>query len=332
MSFRGWVNTSIALSNHLAPHCPQCNRKMRSGVKCRLCKTKCCSQNCFHRHINTVHSDLVEKQRFADRQREQQRRVADIKQAVMVTLSLEEQAHKVRRERIEAEQLAEQKAEEKARQLRMKVAKDKQEKLDRTRQELAKAAEYLENCYAAWQMAGSITVCQAEVDKSFSTLRKIRVKLKHEKRKASFTIVKILYLRLSNSIRDVVSRYNVPIFALIPIFAALSFALTVVIVVPFAKGHKIPFSLGGVGFLIGAVLMSCFIFLPSNDEIEPSLNSLKDKQQKDKEAKSEVMLAYSNARDEHENLFELRQLLSECEKATQRKLSLEEEYQSLLVN
>lgn len=331
MSFRGWVNTLGRVADQLAPRCPQCNRKMRHRVCCKVCRQECCSHNCFERHLKAAHADVLEEQRQAKRQYEQQQRLAEKEQALLAERLLEEQARAAREERAKVERKARERAEEDARRTRIKAARTKKEKLERIREEIIKATESLEGCTAAWQQAGSPMVRQAEVDGDYGKVRELRTALSKENRKRDRAFAKMTYLRVATYTRQTLDQYNIPWFAPVLIFAAVCFALTVVIVLPFTKGHTIALSLGGIGFLAGLTFMLCLFFVPSNEGVELAIATTKEEQQKGQQARKEAWAAYEVARDEYERLARLRQLRTDCDNAAQRKLHLEEEYQVALV-
>jgi hypothetical protein len=53
------------------PRCTQCNRKVRNAVACRACAARCCSDNCFQKHLKARHGDILDQQ--AELQRKMRR-------------------------------------------------------------------------------------------------------------------------------------------------------------------------------------------------------------------------------------------------------------------
>lgn len=51
VSLRSWLNTLDKFS----VRCRRCNRKVRNGLKCNVCGAVVCSENCFEKHVNSMH-------------------------------------------------------------------------------------------------------------------------------------------------------------------------------------------------------------------------------------------------------------------------------------
>jgi hypothetical protein len=69
MSLRQWIET---LDNFRA-RCQRCNRKIRNGVRCKLCGAALCSESCWEKHANAVHRTAEQ----ARAQKAQQKAVLD---------------------------------------------------------------------------------------------------------------------------------------------------------------------------------------------------------------------------------------------------------------
>lgn len=314
MNFLGWIN----LIDRLGAHCPQCNRRMRNKVRCNRCRLTCCSIDCIERHTRGSHAEVIEAQRQARRQKE-----------LLAERLREEKIRTARLERAEAERMALLQAEEQERRARIRAARTKKEKLERIREEITKAAECLEINTVAWQRAGSPVIHQADVEAAQATVRKLQSVLKKERRKRGFAFAKMTYLRTAAYTRTTARRFNIPWFAPVLIFGAICFALTVVIVLPFTKGHTLAFSFGGIGFIAGLAFMLCVFFAPSDEGLHTVMDSVANEQQKAVEARKAAWAEYEVARDEYERLASLRNLRTNCDEAAQRKLHFEEEYRAV---
>ena len=223
----------------------------------------------------------------------------------------------------EAKAIKAEKAKKKARELAIAEYRNR---LDDLRDDLDDAKLEIEYCRKVWQKAGSPEIHPDDLDAANETVSKLRKKLAAARRKHRVSSVKSMYLSLARRSRGTMNQSAFPSYALMLIVGIACFLIACILGLLVSSNVAFVFGLGIVSLLIGCIITTCILYLPSDRTLSSQLNDLAQHNVELQDQTDDAKLAYEKALRNYNKLAYLDELHAAYEESIRRNRQLEHEY------